>query len=141
RAECSCSARVSARKLCAIPPHTRSSRQRPGTCGRFPVTMSSMDPKSPASDPCFVHMPKTPLLGANLVGGAFDPCPDAPRIEVHSPYTGALLGSVPDSRAEDVAQAVSRAREAFRAWALTSIKERSAPLFRFRALLLQQLDE
>jgi malonate-semialdehyde dehydrogenase (acetylating)/methylmalonate-semialdehyde dehydrogenase len=63
-----------------------------------------------------------------------------PAIEVYSPYTGQLLGSVPDSGPAEVAAAVSCAVEAARAWAACSLKERTVPLFRFRELVLAQLD-
>ncbi|MDB4989696.1 MAG: methylmalonate-semialdehyde dehydrogenase, partial [Myxococcaceae bacterium] len=66
---------------------------------------------------------------------------DGPRIEVTSPYTGQLLGSVPDSGVDAVAQVVASARQAAAAWQGTSIKQRTVPLFRFRELLLAHLDE
>lgn len=86
-------------------------------------------------------MPEAEVVGANLIGGVFDPCKDAPRIEVRSPYTGQLLGSVPDSGAEHVASAVEAAQAAHHGWARQSIKQRTEPLFRFRALLQARLTE
>jgi malonate-semialdehyde dehydrogenase (acetylating)/methylmalonate-semialdehyde dehydrogenase len=87
-----------------------------------------------------VELPKAPIEGANLAGGAWRPAPSAARIEVRSPYHGALLGSVPDRTPADVAEVVSAAALAAPAWAPMPIKERTAPLFRLRALLLERLD-
>jgi malonate-semialdehyde dehydrogenase (acetylating)/methylmalonate-semialdehyde dehydrogenase len=89
----------------------------------------------------FVRMPTTPLVGGNWIAGQLSRPAAAPSIEVHSPYTGALLGSVPESDAAEVARAVSAARHAQEAWGRTPIKERTLPLFRLRELILAQLDE
>ena len=80
------------------------------------------------------------IEGANLAGGDWQSAASGARIEVRSPQTGELLGSVPDSAAADVANVVSAAAQAAPSWARTPIKERTAPLFRFRALLLERLD-
>jgi malonate-semialdehyde dehydrogenase (acetylating)/methylmalonate-semialdehyde dehydrogenase len=86
-------------------------------------------------------MPDAPIAGANFVRGAPQRPRGLPSIEVHSPYTGELLGSVPESGPAEVAEAVRFAREAARDWASCSTKERTVPLFRFRQRLLDQLDE
>jgi malonate-semialdehyde dehydrogenase (acetylating) / methylmalonate-semialdehyde dehydrogenase len=87
-----------------------------------------------------IELPEAPIEGANLAGGCWQAATGRPRIEVRSPYTGGLLGSVPDSTPADVAEVVAAAAQAAPAWARTPIKERTAPLFRFRALLLERLD-
>jgi len=76
----------------------------------------------------------------NLVRGVPALSPDVPRITVTSPYTGELLGSIPDSGPAQVAQVVQGARDAAQAWGRTPIKQRTQPLFRFRELLLAHLD-
>jgi malonate-semialdehyde dehydrogenase (acetylating)/methylmalonate-semialdehyde dehydrogenase len=86
-------------------------------------------------------MPASPIAGGNLVGGRFERPEGVASIEVYSPYTGSLLGSVPDSGAEQVAQVVAAAARAKQAWASTPLKERTAPLFRFREGVLARLDE
>jgi malonate-semialdehyde dehydrogenase (acetylating)/methylmalonate-semialdehyde dehydrogenase len=81
------------------------------------------------------------LVCNNLVHGAFaEPGRGSTRIEVTSPYTGQRIGSIPDSSVEDVARAVASARLAAHDWGRLSIKQRTVPLFRFRELLLQELD-
>src|SRR5690349_1714260 len=78
-----------------------------------------------------VDVPAAPRECRNLVGGACD---------LTSPYTGTVVGRVGLSDVTDVAAAVDAARAAFPAWRALPIKERSQPLFRFRALLLEHLD-
>ncbi|MET0384901.1 MAG: aldehyde dehydrogenase family protein, partial [Polyangiales bacterium] len=88
-----------------------------------------------------VTLPSSPIAGANFVAGAHALPPGAATIAVHSPYTGAHLGSVPESDASAVDVAVKAARDAARHWAQATLKERTEPLFRFRALVLEHLPE
>ncbi|MFT3924869.1 MAG: CoA-acylating methylmalonate-semialdehyde dehydrogenase [Myxococcales bacterium] len=99
-----------------------------------------MSPRSPNNHP-FVSMPEAPLVAGNLVAGEFDVCEGLPRVEVRSPYTGELLGSVPDTDNSGVREAVRSAAAAQLGWARQSIKQRTEPLFRFRALLQARLTE
>jgi malonate-semialdehyde dehydrogenase (acetylating)/methylmalonate-semialdehyde dehydrogenase len=87
-----------------------------------------------------VRMPSAPLVHDNQVGARRLSAPRVRRISVHSPYTGELLGSVPDSGPEQVAEVVAAALRVSRSWAALPIKERTQPLFRFRELLLSNLD-
>jgi malonate-semialdehyde dehydrogenase (acetylating)/methylmalonate-semialdehyde dehydrogenase len=89
----------------------------------------------------FVRMPGAPIAGGNLAGGRFERPAGSAVIEVRSPYTGQLLGSVPDSDDAEVARVVRAAEGAQESWGKTPIKERSAPLYKFRELVLAQLDE
>jgi malonate-semialdehyde dehydrogenase (acetylating)/methylmalonate-semialdehyde dehydrogenase len=86
-------------------------------------------------------MPDIPLFTDNQVGARALPSEQASRISVHSPYTGELLGSVPDSGPSEVDQLAEAALAVRRSWAELTIKERTAPLFRFRELLLARLPE
>lgn len=95
----------------------------------------------PESLASFVRMPAERLAGGNLIGGQFEHPPGRSVIEVVSPYSGQLLGSVPESNASDVERAVEAARRAQEGWGQTPIKERTQILFRFRQLLLDELDE
>jgi malonate-semialdehyde dehydrogenase (acetylating) / methylmalonate-semialdehyde dehydrogenase len=87
-----------------------------------------------------VDLPAQPYAGANFVAGAPRNRSRGPSIEVHSPYTGQLLGTVPDSTAAELDDAVQAAKLAARDWGRWSLKERTAPLFRFRALLHEHID-
>jgi malonate-semialdehyde dehydrogenase (acetylating)/methylmalonate-semialdehyde dehydrogenase len=78
-----------------------------------------------------VALPKEPLICRNLAGGRWLAV-DGARTQVKSPYTGQVIGEVPDTPAADVDRTVREAHAAFAAWRRIPIKERSQPLFRFR---------
>lgn len=59
----------------------------------------------------------------------------------HTPFTGEQLAKLPESSAEDVAAAFEHAREAQRAWAAKSARERAAVLLRFHDLVLARQSE
>src|SRR3984957_14961544 len=71
----------------------------------------------------------------NLAAGAWRPTTRARTLEVTSPYTGRVIGTVGLSDASAAAAAVSAASLAFPAWAATPIKERVVPLRRFHELV------
>jgi malonate-semialdehyde dehydrogenase (acetylating)/methylmalonate-semialdehyde dehydrogenase len=84
-----------------------------------------------------IEMPQAARACANLVGGR--PAPGrGPALEVRSPYTGQVIGSLNLSTPEDVADvadAVAAAEAAREGWSRTPLKERTVPLFRFRDVL------
>lgn len=87
-----------------------------------------------------VELPKAPIEARNLVGGELVRASGATR-EIVSPYTGEVIGTVGLSTADDVARAVTVAKDAARRWRAVPIKERSQALFRYRELLLANLHE
>ena len=87
-----------------------------------------------------VEPPSSPTRCENLVGGEWR-TPSGATLEVTSPYTGAKVGEVGLSTEADVAAAVEAAREAAAQWRRVPAKERAQPLFRFRQLMLDHLDE
>lgn len=60
---------------------------------------------------------------------------------VVSPIGGAPLAHVPQSSADDVAEAFARARQAQQAWEATSLDDRAAALLRLHDLLLDRQEE
>jgi malonate-semialdehyde dehydrogenase (acetylating)/methylmalonate-semialdehyde dehydrogenase len=86
-----------------------------------------------------VDLPVQPCLGANFIAGAPGTrvTGQGDWIDVQSPYTGQLLGHVPDSTRDELDAAVQAAKRAAVGWAQCSLKERTVPLFRFRELLFQ----
>ncbi len=88
-----------------------------------------------------IQLPNEPIRCRNLVGGAWRDLPDRPRIDVTSPYTGQVVGSVPMSGPAEVAAAVDAARAAAEGWRLVPLKERTQALFHFREGLLANLEE
>ncbi|MEZ5211117.1 aldehyde dehydrogenase [Gordonia sp. (in: high G+C Gram-positive bacteria)] len=80
----------------------------------------------------------TPIATDQLyLGGRWTAPHSTTRLDVHSPATGELIGSVPEADADDVDAAVRAARAAFDAgvWRLTPPSERAAVLRRAAALI------
>ncbi|MGH3413962.1 MAG: succinic semialdehyde dehydrogenase [Marmoricola sp.] len=59
----------------------------------------------------------------------------------HAPATGQPLASIPQSSADDVAEAFSRARRAQLAWQRVSLDDRAALLLRLHDIVLDRQDE
>jgi succinate-semialdehyde dehydrogenase/glutarate-semialdehyde dehydrogenase len=62
-------------------------------------------------------------------------------VPAYSPISGQPLAMIPQSSEADVREAFARARHAQRAWARTSLEERSAMLLRLHDLVLDRQDE
>jgi malonate-semialdehyde dehydrogenase (acetylating)/methylmalonate-semialdehyde dehydrogenase len=76
----------------------------------------------------------------NLVGGVWTRARSGRELSVESPYTGASIGVVPDSAAEDVDDIVVAAARAQVAWAAIPVKERVRPLQRFHELVTRKAE-
>ena len=77
----------------------------------------------------------------NLVAGAWRLSRAGEILELRSPHTGAKIGSVPMSGAEDVADIAAASEIAAASWRTVPLKERSQLLFRFRELVLRDVDK
>ncbi len=62
-------------------------------------------------------------------------------VATHSPVAGQPLASIPQSSADDVAEAYARARRAQEQWARTSLEERQQVLLRLHDLVMDRQDE
>ncbi|MEJ7694717.1 CoA-acylating methylmalonate-semialdehyde dehydrogenase [Daejeonella sp.] len=71
----------------------------------------------------------------NFIKGQFIDSENSDILNVISPVDGKLLSTVPMSKPTDLNAAVSSAKEAFKTWGKTPIKERVQVFFRFKALL------
>lgn len=71
----------------------------------------------------------------NFIHGQFIDVENSDTLNVISPLDGQLLSTVPMSTSSDLNTAVSSAKEAFKIWGKTPIKERVQVFFRFKALL------
>lgn len=60
---------------------------------------------------------------------------DEETISVFSPIDGSLLGTVPSASEKTINEVVACAKEAFKTWSKTPVKERVQVLFRFKTLL------
>jgi acyl-CoA reductase-like NAD-dependent aldehyde dehydrogenase len=83
----------------------------------------------------------TPTPFAELVSGVTIGSGVRTQIEVRAPFTGAVIGSLPAGRSDDVERAISIARGAQPAWAARSWPERARIFLRFHDLLLERQDE
>jgi succinate-semialdehyde dehydrogenase / glutarate-semialdehyde dehydrogenase len=59
-------------------------------------------------------------------------------IEVSAPFTGDIIGSIPQATSEDVFEAVERSRQAQAAWRTLSVGSRSRILTRFHDLVIDR---
>ena len=71
----------------------------------------------------------------NFIQGQFIDVENCDILNVISPVDGSLLSTVPMSKSSDLDEAVSSAKEAFKTWGKTPIKERVQVFFRFKTLL------
>lgn len=71
----------------------------------------------------------------NFIHGKFIDSENSDKLNVISPIDGNLLSTVPMSNSADLDGAVSSAKEAFKTWGKTPIKERAQVFFRFKTLL------
>jgi malonate-semialdehyde dehydrogenase (acetylating)/methylmalonate-semialdehyde dehydrogenase len=62
-------------------------------------------------------------------------------MQVISPIDGSLLETLEASDAAGIDAAVTRAKEAFAAWSTTTIKSRVQPLFRFKQVVEDEIDD
>jgi malonate-semialdehyde dehydrogenase (acetylating) / methylmalonate-semialdehyde dehydrogenase len=88
----------------------------------------------------FVQLPASPIVCRNLVGGEWVSPVGADMLEVRSPYTGGVIGRVPLTPSAGVSPVVEAAKKAAVGWHAIGLRERTAHLSRFRALLEKNLD-
>ncbi|MEO6598268.1 MAG: CoA-acylating methylmalonate-semialdehyde dehydrogenase [Polyangiaceae bacterium] len=77
----------------------------------------------------------------NLVGAVWQAPLAAESIDITSPWTGQVIGSLGVSGPEDVEAVVAAARAPLATWASTPLKERVRPLARFHELVTRALGE
>ena len=62
-------------------------------------------------------------------------------LPVYSPIDGSVISSLPNSTTNEVAQAVSAAKQAYSAWSSKTLKERVQYFFKYRSLLESHREE
>lgn len=88
-----------------------------------------------------IKIPASERVCRNFIGGKWQEARAAEKGKILSPYVNKTIGEVAHSAATDVAAAVEAAHKAFAEWRATPIKERTRPLFRFREIVLERIDE
>lgn len=86
------------------------------------------------------QMPKAPLSCPHMINGRPISGEGEP-LTIDSPYYGQTIGELRCASKKEVELAIRQAKRAQAEWATTPIKERSQVLYRFRELLLAQIDE
>ncbi len=86
-----------------------------------------------------IEFPKQIIECENFIGGGWQKA-GGDLLDVHSPYTGAVVGRIRESDSDDVAAAAASAAEAQPGWEATPLKERTQIMFRFREYLLREID-
>ena len=89
-----------------------------------------------------IRIPKSVIECKNYVDGQWkgSALGAAQTLAVKSPYTGQVIGQVQQSQKSEVNEAVEAAAKAGLAWADSPIKERTQVMFKFREILLRELD-
>jgi malonate-semialdehyde dehydrogenase (acetylating)/methylmalonate-semialdehyde dehydrogenase len=87
-----------------------------------------------------VRVPQEPFRCQNLVDGRWVDPAGVDRHDVLSPYTGAAIGQVPMSGQAEVDAVVRAAAAAARMWREVPMKERTQLMFKFRELVVANLD-
>jgi malonate-semialdehyde dehydrogenase (acetylating)/methylmalonate-semialdehyde dehydrogenase len=77
---------------------------------------------------------------SNLIAGEWRR-PDRETLPIYNPATGEVIEQVPLSGAIEVEAAVSAAAGAFGAWSRTPVMERARLMFRYKALLEENLED
>ncbi len=77
----------------------------------------------------------------NYINGAFVDTITDRWLDVESPLTGEVIAKVAVSSKEDLDNAVAAAKEAFKTWSKTPIKDRVQVFFRYKTLLEQNIVE
>lgn len=87
-----------------------------------------------------VKIPAQLMNVQNFIGGKFVDG-SGEKVQVRSPYNGALLGEFFASTKADVEAAANEAAAAQKVWADVPMKERTKVMFNFRNILLRDLEE
>jgi malonate-semialdehyde dehydrogenase (acetylating) / methylmalonate-semialdehyde dehydrogenase len=87
-----------------------------------------------------INLPTQQLKAPNFIGGEFVPG-SGQKIEVDSPWYGKVVGETNESTPEDINRALTIAQKAFLSWSQTPIKERTQVMFKFREILLRDIDK
>jgi malonate-semialdehyde dehydrogenase (acetylating)/methylmalonate-semialdehyde dehydrogenase len=87
-----------------------------------------------------ITLPSEPLRAPNFVNNEFVDGSGTP-MDVISPWFGRAVGAYNESATADIERAVESAAQAFPAWSATPIKERTQIMFKFRDILLRDIDK
>lgn len=87
-----------------------------------------------------ISLPSSPMEAPNLIGGEWSKG-QGEKIEVFSPYNGAVVGATNSASAKEIEVAIAKAKSAQKAWEKAPLKERTKTMFNFREILLRDIDK
>ncbi len=87
-----------------------------------------------------VLRPQKLLSAPQFIGGEFHQGHGAP-FKIVSPWFGEIVGESVEANQLDLDRAVEKAQQVFPTWSQMPIKERTQVMFRFREILLRDMDE
>lgn len=87
-----------------------------------------------------IHIPEKSIDCFDYCDGAWVK-PSGPEFQITSPYTNKMIGRAYETTSADLNKIVTAAAQAQKAWGRTPIKERSQVMFKFRELLLRDLQK
>lgn len=87
-----------------------------------------------------IEFPNKTIECPNLVGTNWQ-SGHGKKIDIYSPYNGKIVGIINASNSTDVNTAIERAQTASLSWGKTPIKERTTIMFKFREILLRDIDK
>lgn len=86
-----------------------------------------------------IEFPAQIIECPNLIGGEWVKG-SGQTIDVYSPYNGEVVGQTHNATSEEVKVAIDKAQEASKLWRNTPLKERTQVMFRFREILMRDID-
>jgi malonate-semialdehyde dehydrogenase (acetylating) / methylmalonate-semialdehyde dehydrogenase len=86
-----------------------------------------------------VELRSDPVVCKNFIAGNWTEASPS-QLDVESPYTGKVIGSVSLSSKQELDTAVKSAKDAFEGWSQIPIKERTQFLFNYKSLLEKNID-
>jgi malonate-semialdehyde dehydrogenase (acetylating)/methylmalonate-semialdehyde dehydrogenase len=86
-----------------------------------------------------INFPKEIISCPNLIGGEWTQGLGK-KNEVYSPYSGSIVGTYNSTTKEEATTAIDKAQTASIKWKKTPIKERTQIMFKFREILLRDID-
>jgi malonate-semialdehyde dehydrogenase (acetylating)/methylmalonate-semialdehyde dehydrogenase len=87
-----------------------------------------------------ITLPSSQLEAMNLIGGEWVKGL-GDTIDVYSPYNGEVVGKTYCASADQINQAILKAKDAQKVWERTPLKERTQVMFKFREILHRDIDK
>lgn len=88
-----------------------------------------------------INMPNETIICPNFIAGKWETNNSLKKIDIYSPYNGKVVGQADMATNEIVDKAINAAHTASLSWSQTPIKERCGIMFKFREILIRDIDK